>query len=103
MKLYTDGVEVTMDIYKEGNRYSLFQNSYHSILLLCTYVEQGTAYFIDNHTKINYKKNLKNNKLYIFNQAYQTWDTVKEPALRLHSENSNHSPHVLSFNKFYGD
>jgi len=67
-----------MTTYTEGSLYTLSVDYYNKVTLQCTYIYDGFVYFIDNHKDINYKKNIRTKKLYMFNTQYQSWDTIED-------------------------
>ena len=69
----------------ENNTYTLQTDYYNSVKLVCTYVEDGVAYFHSKTTQdvwnipteLSYKLILKTQKLYQWNCAYRSWDSVE--------------------------
>jgi hypothetical protein len=92
-----------MTTYKEGSLYTLSVDYYHKITLHCTYIADGFVYFIDNNKDINYKKNLKTKKLYIFNTQYQSWDTLEDTIKPLADNESVERPLPPNKFQFRGD
>lgn len=91
-----------MTTYKEGLQYTLSLDYYTNVTLLCTFVEDNFAYLFDTHKEINYKKNLKTQKLYVFNTRCQSWDTVEE-SIRPLSDHDCHSTVFAAMSDFKGD
>lgn len=92
-----------MTIYKEGSLYKLSVDYYHNITLQCTYIADGFVYFIDNNKDINYKKNLKTKKLYMFNVQYQSWDTIEDSIKPLAEHEAVDRPLPPNHFQFRGD
>lgn len=92
-----------MTTYKEGSLYKLSVDYYHNITLQCTYISDGFVYFIDNNKDINYKKNLKTKKLYMFNTQYQSWDTIEDSIKPLAENEAVDRPLPLNHFQFRGD
>lgn len=69
----------------ENNTYTLQTDYYNSVKVVCTYVEDGVAYFHSKTTQdvwnvpteLSYKLILKTQKLYQWNCAYISWDSVE--------------------------
>lgn len=92
-----------MTTYKEGSLYILSVDYYSNVTLQCTYIEDGIVYFIDNHRNVNYKKTLKTKKLYMFNDQYQTWDTIEDTIKPLAENEVGPRPLVQNRFEFNGD
>jgi hypothetical protein len=92
-----------MTTYKEGSLYTLSVDYYHSVTLQCTYLTDDFVYFIENQKEINYKKNLRNKKLYMFNEKYQSWDTVEDSIKPLADNESVNRPLPPTHFQFRGD
>lgn len=93
-----------MTTYKEGSSYVLSVDYYNQVVLLCTCVEDGIAYLLDERKHVHYKQNIKTQKLYVFNTQYQSWDTVKDTLKPLsESSYSNSGSALSSMNDFLGD
>lgn len=92
-----------MTTYKEGSLYILSVDYYSNVTLQCTYIEDGIVYFIDNHRNVNYKKALKTKKLYMFNNKYQTWDTIEDTIKPLAENEVGPRPLVQNRFEFNGD
>lgn len=63
-----------------NNKYTLQTDYYNSVKVVCTYVEDGMAYFISKGVASltdNYKLHLKTNKLYKFHSVYMSWDSIE--------------------------
>ena len=79
--------------YSEGKTYKLQADYYESIKLQCTYVE-GAIVWLQNANSVNvfastdYKLNQKTNKLYKWNDKFQTWDSI-ENTLSEHSDDDD--------------
>lgn len=68
--------------FSEGSYYKLQKDYYEHIKLECTYVEGNTVWLIskpfgNTANYDNYKLNRKNDKLYIFNTKFGSWDTIE--------------------------
>jgi hypothetical protein len=68
--------------FVEGTKYKLQADYYESILLECTSVQDGQAYFEDKSKgsyllNDNYKVFLKTNKLYKWNDKFKSWDNIE--------------------------
>lgn len=73
----------------ENNTYTLQTDKgltpYNSVKVVCTYVEDGVAYFNSQDTqymhdgdeRLYYKVVLKTNKLYKWCQDYVSWDSIE--------------------------
>jgi len=69
----------------ENNTYTLQTDYYNSVKVVCTYVEDGVAYFHSKTTQdvwnvpteLSYKLVIKTQKLYQWNYAYISWDCVE--------------------------
>ena len=69
----------------DNNTYTLQTDYYNSVKVVCTYVEDGVAYFNsqdtqymhDGDAKVYYKLVIKTNKLYKWCQDYVSWDSVE--------------------------
>jgi|SRR5690606_5276561 len=69
----------------ENNTYTLQTDYYNSVKVVCTYVEDAVAYFHSKTTQdvwnvpteLSYKLVLKTQKLYQWNCAYMSWDSVE--------------------------
>lgn len=70
--------------FTEGSKYLLEQSIFSRHTLLCTYVDNTTAYLkvISNeNTLTDYRYELKWKKLYKWSQQYQVWDRLEEYSL----------------------
>lgn len=70
--------------FTEGSKYLLEQSIFNRHTLLCTCVDNTTAYLkvISNeNTLTDYRYELKGKKLYKWSQQYQVWDRVEEYSL----------------------
>lgn len=69
----------------ENNTYTLQTDYYNSVKVVCTYVEDGIAYFNsqdtqymhDGDARVYYKVVLKTGKLYKWCQDYVSWDSIE--------------------------
>lgn len=71
-------------IFIENSKYLLEQSIFNRHTLLCTYVDNTTAYLkvISNeNTLTDYRYELKGNRLYKWSQQYQVWDRLEEYSL----------------------
>lgn len=71
--------------FTENSRYLLEQSIFNRAILTCHCVQDGIAYLSDTPPssqiyteKVEYKYNIKRGRMYVFNKAVQTWDTVEE-------------------------
>lgn len=64
--------------YKEQKHYYLPTDYYSNIELICTYITEGWAFFATLDYENVYKLKINDNKLYWFNDQYQTWDNVDQ-------------------------
>lgn len=74
-----------MDIkFKEGSKYLLEQSIFNRSILTCHCVQDGWAYLSNESPsqvyteKVEYKYNIKKQRMYVFNKAFQVWDSVQE-------------------------
>lgn len=75
--------------FNEGNKYLLEQSIFNRHTLLCTYVDNTTAYLKIagaiaeqwQYTLTDYRYELKGKKLYKWSQQYQVWDRLEEWSL----------------------
>lgn len=92
-----------MTTYTEGSLYTLSVDYYNKVTLQCTYIYDGFVYFIDNHKDINYKKNIRTKKLYMFNTQYQSWDNIEDSIKPLADNESSVKSLPPSNFQFRGD
>lgn len=64
--------------YEESSKYYISTDFYSRIVLLCTYVAEGWAFFATEDYENVYKYNSRTGKFYYFNKAYNSWDTMDE-------------------------
>lgn len=69
--------------FTEGSKYLLEQSIFNRAILTCHCVQDGYAYLSDTPSsqayteKVEYKYNIKKERVYVFNKAMQTWDSVE--------------------------
>lgn len=70
-------------IFKESHKYLLEQSTFNRSILTCHCVQDGYAYLSDNPSssqayteKVEYKYNIKKERMYVFNKAMSSWDNV---------------------------
>ena len=67
--------------FKENSRYLLEQSLFNRAILVCTYVEDNTAYFKldgdDESLGSDYKVEIKSGKFYKWSSRYCSWDTLE--------------------------
>lgn len=69
--------------FNEGSRYLLEQSIFNRVILTCHCVQDGIAYLSDTPPssqvyteKVEYKYNIKKQRMYVFNRVFQSWDGV---------------------------
>lgn len=69
--------------FTEGSKYLLEQSIFNRHTLLCTYVDNTTAYLkiAGQDTLTDYRYELKGKRLYKWSQQYQVWDKLEEYSL----------------------
>lgn len=71
-------------VFKENSRYLLEQSIFNRSILTCHCVQDSWAYLSSESPsqayteKVEYKYNIKRGRMYVFNKAMQTWDSVQE-------------------------
>lgn len=86
--------------FTEGSKYLIEQSIFNRSILTCHCVQDGWAYLsdrssIDNPSsqayteKVEYKYNIKKGRMYVFNKAMQTWDSVETYTLTEYGSNVN--------------
>ena len=79
--------------FKENSRYLLEQGIFNRITLTCTWVTYTTAYLKLADTRCigadlaDYRYEIKSKKLYVWNGAYQSWDSVEAYTLSAYGSN----------------
>lgn len=69
--------------FKEGSRYLLEQSIFNRSILTCHCVQDGYAYLSDTPSsqiyteKVEYKYNIKKQRMYVFNKVFQSWDNCE--------------------------
>lgn len=69
--------------FKENSRYLLEQSIFNRSILTCHCVQDGWAYLSDTPSsqayaeKVEYKYNIKKERMYVFNKAMQSWDNCE--------------------------
>jgi hypothetical protein len=78
--------------FTENSRYLLEQSIFNRSILTCHCVQDGVAYLSASPSsaylsdtpssqvyteKVEYKYNIKKQRMYVFNKAMQTWDTCE--------------------------
>lgn len=71
-------------IFTEGSRYLIEQSIFNRSILTCHCVQDNHAYLSDSPSssqayteKVEYKYNIKKERMYVFNKVFQTWDSVE--------------------------
>lgn len=70
--------------FKESHKYLIEQSIFNRSILTCHCVQDGWAYLSSESPsqiyteKVEYKYNIKKQRMYVFNKAMQTWDSVQE-------------------------
>lgn len=68
----------TQITFREGSRYLIEQSIFNRSILTCHCVQDGWAYLSDTSSsqiyteKVEYKYNIKKQRMYVFNKAMQT-------------------------------
>jgi hypothetical protein len=70
--------------FTENSKYLLEQSIFNRSILTCHCVQDGWAYLSDTPSsqayteKVEYKYNIKRERMYVFNKAFASWDSVQE-------------------------
>lgn len=70
--------------FTEGSKYLLEQSIFNRSILTCHCVQDGWAYLSDTPSsqiyteKVEYKYNIKKQKMYVYNRTFSSWDSVQE-------------------------
>jgi hypothetical protein len=71
--------------FKENFKYLLEQSIFNRSILTCHCVQDGWAYLSSDTPssqiyteKVEYKYNIKKQRMYVFNKVFQSWDNVQE-------------------------
>lgn len=81
--------------FTENSRYLLEQSIFNRSILTCHCVQDGWAYLSDMPSsqvyteKVEYKYNIKRERMYVFNKVFQSWDLVEGYALTEYCSNVN--------------
>lgn len=78
--------------FKESHKYLLEQSIFNRAILTCHCVQDGYAWLYETITNnsqptIAYKYNIKKERMYVFNKAMQTWDSVDNYTIAEYSSN----------------
>lgn len=69
--------------FTENSRYLLEQSIFNRSILTCHCVQDGWVYLSDTPSsqayteKVEYKYNIKRERMYVFNKVFQTWDSCE--------------------------
>lgn len=81
--------------FKEGQRYLVEQSIFNRSILTCHCVQDDWAYLSDTPSsqiyteKVEYKYNIKKGRMYVFNKAFQVWDSAETYTLTEYGSNVN--------------
>lgn len=81
--------------FTENSRYLIEQSIFNRSILTCHCVQDGWAYLSDTPSsqiyteKVEYKYNMKKQRMYVFNKAFQVWDSVQEYTVTEYGSNVN--------------
>lgn len=82
--------------FKENSKYLLEQSIFNRSILTCHCVQDGIAYLSDTPPssqiyteKVEYKYNIKKERMYVYNRAFATWDSVETYTLTEYGSNVN--------------
>lgn len=81
-------------IFTENSRYLLEQSIFNRSILTCHCVQDGWAYLSDTPSqayteKVEYKYNIKKQRMYVYNRAFSSWDCVDNYTLAEYGSNVN--------------
>lgn len=89
--------------FTEGSKYLIEQSIFNRTILTCHCVQDGWAYLSDTPPsqayteKVEYKYNIKKERMYVFNKAMQTWDNCEGYTIEEFVE-----PHQFKQDKWHG-
>lgn len=69
--------------FTEGSKYLLEQSIFNRAILTCHCVQDNHAYLSDTPSsqayteKVEYKYNIKKERMYVFNKVFQSWDGLE--------------------------
>lgn len=81
--------------FNEGSKYLLEQSIFNRSILTCHCVQDGWAYLSSESSsqiyteKVEYKYNIKKQRMYVYNRAFATWDSVETYTLTEYGSNVN--------------
>lgn len=87
----------------EGSKYLLEQSIFNRSILTCHCVQDGWAYLSSESSsqiyteKVEYKYNIKKERMYVFNKVFQSWDSVESYTIEEFVE-----PHQFKQDKWHG-
>lgn len=73
--------------FKENSKYLLEQSIFNRSILTCHCVQDGWAYLSSESPsqiyteKVEYKYNIKKERMYVFNKVFQSWDSIQDYAV----------------------